>query len=74
MSKPTASEGYAMIAAVALLLAAVINRPPVTLGMAVLGLIAGVFVARQGSLSRAGMLALAGFAAAVAIGAFSLLR
>jgi hypothetical protein len=74
MVKPTASEAYAMFAAAILLLVAIINRPPVTLGVAAAGLIAGAVLARRGPLSRAGMIALAGFAAAGALGAFALLR
>jgi hypothetical protein len=74
MNRFTASEWYAIASVAALLLAAALNRPPLTLALAGVGLVAGAFVARRGPLSRAGIMSMAGFAAAAALAAFTLLR
>jgi hypothetical protein len=70
----TWSEWYAILAAGALLLATLINIPALTLGIAGVGLIAGTVVSRRSPLTRAGMVAMLGFAVAAALAALTLLR
>jgi len=57
-----------------LLFVALLNNAMVTLMIGVVGLVAGFLVARATTLSRAAIVALAGFAAAAALGAVTLLR
>jgi hypothetical protein len=74
MPQVSLSEKYALASAVALLALALLNVPAITLGVALLGLAVGGVVARQTSLRRAGLVAIAGFAAAIAISLAMLIR
>ncbi len=74
MPRPTASEIYAIAAVIALLIAAALNIPALILGIALVGAAIGLFLLRrEPSLTRAGTLALMGFAVAGIFALFSLL-
>jgi type IV secretory pathway VirB3-like protein len=68
------SEKYAIGAALALLVVVIVDNPWLTLIVSVLGLVAGLLVARQGSMRRAAVVALVAFAVSLALGLFTLLR
>jgi hypothetical protein len=73
MPKLTVSEMYASAAVITLLIAAVLNIPAFTLGVALLGLAVGLFLLRRDQpLTRAGLLALMGFAVAGIFALYSL--
>ena len=74
MSKLSLSDKYALGAALALLVLVVLNNPLVMLIVSVFGLVAGFLVARQGSMRRAAMVALAAFAVSLVFGLVALLR
>jgi hypothetical protein len=75
VGKLSLSELYAIAAATLLLLLALVNDPWLMLGVSVVGLVAGLILARKpapegqqttfGSLRRAGVVALIGFAVAL---------
>ena len=68
------SERYAITAAIGLLLLVALNDPVVMLVVSGLGLAAGLIVAWKSDLRRAGVIALAAFAVAGALGIMTLLR
>jgi hypothetical protein len=75
MKKLSLSEIYALAAAILLLLLALVNNAWLMLGVSILGLVAGLIIARKpaaegqegmlGSLRRAGVFGLVGFAVAI---------
>ena len=74
MVKPSISEMYAIASAIALLILVLVNNPVAMLVVSVAGLAGGVFVARQGKVWRLAMVAMAGFAAVLALALVSLWR
>ncbi len=84
MKKLSPSEIYAVVAAVALLLLAYLNNPWLMLGAGSIGLVAGLILSRRpapqgqegvfGSLRRAAVFGLVGFAVAIAFAVIILLR
>lgn len=74
MSLDTWSERYAVAAVLVLLFAVLLNNALVMLAVSLAGLLAGFLVARQGSVRRAAVVAVAGFAVAGAIAVLTLLR
>ena len=84
MGKPSLSELYAIAAAILLLLLALVNAPWLMLGVSIVGLAAGLILARKpapesqqavlGSLRRAGVVALVGFAVALVFSIIILVR
>jgi hypothetical protein len=74
MSIQTWSERYALAAAIALLFLVLLDNAVVTFIVALAGLVAGLLIAWRSSLKRAGVVALAGFAVAIAFAVFVLLR
>jgi len=74
MPRLSASEIYAIAAVTTLLIAAALNIPALTLGVALVGGAIGLFLLRRDQLvARAGTLALLGFAVAGIFALFSLL-
>ena len=74
MPRLTTSEIYAITAVAALLIVAALNIPALTLGIALVGATAGLLLLRrEETLTRAGTLALLGFAVAGIFALFSLL-
>ncbi len=65
MGNLTLSDKYSIGAAIALMLVALVNNTVVMLVVSVLGILAGLWVLRQGEGRRAGYVALGGFAIAV---------
>jgi hypothetical protein len=57
-----------------LLVTAALNIPALSLGIALIGLPAGLLLLRRNSLTRAGMLAIIGFAIAGALAVLALVR
>ena len=74
MARLTATEIYAIVSVVALLVTAALNIPALSLGIALIGLPAGLLLLRRNSLTRAGTLAIIGFAIAGALAVFALIR
>jgi type IV secretory pathway VirB3-like protein len=74
MSNLSLSEKYAIGAALALLVVVIVDNPWLTLVISVLGLVAGLLVARQVSMRRAAIVALVAFAVSLVLGLFTLLR
>ncbi len=84
MKKLSPSEIYAVVAAVALLLLAYLNNPWLMLGAGSIGLVAGLVLSRRpapqgqegvfGSLRRAAVFGLVGFAVAIAFAVIILFR
>ncbi len=74
MSKLSLSEKYAIGAALALLVIVIVDNPWLTLVISVLGLVAGLLVARQGPMRRVAIVALVAFAVSLVLGLFTLLR
>jgi hypothetical protein len=70
----SSSEAYAVVAALALLFLVLLDNAWVMVAVSVVGLAGGLWVARGGTLKRAAMVAVAGFAVALVFGAFALLR
>ena len=68
------SQIYAICAVLLLIVAILVNQPRVTIVVSAAGLIAGVWVVRRGDVQRVAMVAMAGFAAALVMGVFGLLR
>jgi hypothetical protein len=68
------SDKYAIGATLALLVLVIVNNPLVMLIVSVLGLVAGLLVARQGSMRRAAVVALVAFAVSLVFGLVALLR
>lgn len=64
MPNMTLSEKYGLAAAIALMIMVAINSALLMLALSVLGLIAGVWVWRQGEVRRVAFVAFAGFAIA----------
>ena len=52
----------------------IVNQPRLTIIASAVGLVAGAFVLRRGNVQRVAMVAMAGFAAALVMGVFGLLR
>lgn len=74
MKNLSLSEKYALAAVILLAVMIGVNRPFVTISLAVVGLAAGIWVARRGQLRRAAILALVGFALSLLFAAVALLR
>jgi len=74
MARLSSSEKYALISVVALLAAAILNIPALTLSIALVGLPVGLFLLRREALTRAGVLAIAGFTVAGLLALFALIR
>ena len=68
------SDKYAIGATLALLMLVIVNNPLIMLIVSVLGLVAGLLVARQGSMRRAAVVALVAFAVSLVFGLVALLR
>ena len=52
----------------------IVNQPRLTIIVSAVGLVTGAFVLRRGNVQRVAMVAMAGFAAALIMGVFGLLR
>jgi len=65
---------YAIGAVVLLAVAVIVNQPRLTISASAVGLVTGAFVLRRGNVQRVAMVAMAGFAAALVMGVFGLLR
>jgi hypothetical protein len=74
MARLTLSEMYPIASVVALFIASALNVPTLTLGVALIGLSAGLFLLQRNALTRAGMLGIMGFAVAGALALYALLR
>jgi hypothetical protein len=74
VSRLTPSEGYALAAALALLVLTWLDNAVLMLIGAALGLAAGVWVARRGEVRRAAYFAMAGCAVAAVFAGFVLMR
>ena len=84
VDKRSPSDLYAVAAAISLLFLAILNNPWVMLAVSVVGFIAGLVIARlpapegqdgrPGSLRRAGMFGLVGFAVAAVLASIILIR
>jgi hypothetical protein len=72
--KLSASQIYAIGAVVLLAAVVIVNQPRLTIIASAVGLVAGAFVLRRGNVERVAMVAMAGFAAALVMGVFGLLR
>ena len=70
----SASQIYAIGAVVLLAVVVIVNQPRLTIIASAVGLVAGAFVLRRGNVQRVAMVAMAGFAAALVMGVFGLLR
>jgi hypothetical protein len=68
------SQIYAIGAVVLLAAVVIVNQPRLTITASAVGLVAGAFVLRRGNVQRVAMVAMAGFAAALVMGVFGLLR
>jgi|WetSurMetagenome_2_1015567.scaffolds.fasta_scaffold31450_2 hypothetical protein len=68
------SHNYPVGAIVLLTVAVLVNQPIVTIVISVIGLVAGVWVLRQGNVQRVTVVAMVGFVAALGMAVFSLLR
>ena len=68
------SQIYAIGAVVLLAVVVIVNQPRLTIIASAVGLVAGAFVLRRGNVQRVAMVAMAGFAAALVMGVFGLLR
>lgn len=74
MTPASWSERYALGAALLLLAVVLLNNALLMLLAAIVGLAAGAWVAWQGEVRRAAMVAMAGFAAVLVFAVFTLLR
>ena len=72
--KLSVSQIYAIGAVALLVVVIIVNQPRLTIIASAVGLIAGAFVLRRGNVQRVAMVAMAGFAAALVMGVFGLLR
>ena len=72
--KLSASQIYAIGAVALLVVVVIVNQPRLTIIASAVGLVAGAFVLRRGNVQRVAMVAMAGFAAALVMGVFGLLR
>ena len=68
------SQIYAIGAVVLLAVVVIVNQPRLTIIASAVGLVTGAFVLRRGNVQRVAMVAMAGFAAALVMGVFGLLR
>jgi hypothetical protein len=68
------SQIYAIGAAALLAVVVIVNQPRLTVIASAVGLVAGAFVLRRGNVQRVALVAMAGFAAALVMGVFGLLR
>jgi hypothetical protein len=74
MDRLSLSETYAIAAAIVLLFLVALNHAVVMLVVSLFGLAAGVLVARRGQMRRSAIVAVAGFAAALAFAVVMVLR
>jgi uncharacterized membrane protein YozB (DUF420 family) len=74
MRSQSFSHNYPVGAIVLLAVAVLVNQPVVTIVISVIGLVAGVWVLRQGNVQRVTAVAMVGFVAALGMAVFSLLR
>lgn len=74
MSKLVLSEKYGIAAAIGLLLLTALNSATLMLVGSILGLVAGIWVIRQGDARRVAAVALAGFAVAAVFAIIGLVR
>ena len=72
--KLSASQIYAIGAVVLLAVVVIVNQPRLTIIASAAGLVVGAFVLRRGNVQRVALVAMAGFAAALVMGVFGLLR
>ena len=72
--KLSASQIYAIGAVALLVVVVIVNQPRLTVIASAVGLVTGAFVLRRGNVQRVAMVAMAGFAAALVMGVFGLLR
>ena len=72
--KLSVSQIYAIGAVVLLTVVVIVNQPRLTIIASAVGLVTGAFVLRRGNVQRVAMVAMAGFAAALVMGVFGLLR
>ena len=72
--KLSASQIYAIGAVALLAVVVIVNQPRLTIIASAVGLVAGTFVLRRGDVRRVAMVAMVGFAAALVMGVFGLLR
>ena len=72
--KLSVSQIYAIGAVALLVVVVIVNQPRFTIIASAVGLVAGAFVLRRGNVQRVAMVAMAGFAAALVMGVFGLLR
>jgi len=70
----SASQIYAIGAVVLLAVVVIVNQPRLTIIASAAGLVVGAFVLRRGNVQRVAWVAMAGFAAALVMGVFGLLR
>ena len=68
------SQIYAIGAVALLVVVVIVNQPRLTIIASAVGLVTGAFVLRRGNVQRVAMVAMAGFAAALVMGVFGLLR
>ncbi len=68
------SQIYAIGAVVLLAVVVIVNQPRLTIIASAVALVIGAFVLRRGNVQRVAMVAMAGFAAALVMGVFGLLR
>lgn len=74
MSKLVLSEKYGVAAAIALLFLTMLNSAVLMLVVSLVGLIAGIWVIRQGEARRVAFVALAGFVVAALFAVVGLVR
>jgi len=72
--KLSASQIYAIGAVALLVVVVIVNQPRLTIIASAVGLVTGAFVLRRGNVQRVAIVAMAGFAAALVMGVFGLLR
>ena len=72
--KLSVSQVYAIGAVALLVVVVIVNQPRLTIIASAVGLVTGAFVLRRGNVQRVAMVAMAGFAAALVMGVFGLLR
>ncbi len=74
MGNLSVSDKYSIAAVIALMIMVIVNNAVLMLALAVLGIIAGFWVFRQGEVRRAGFVAFAGFAIAAVFAVMTLVR
>ncbi|OIO98459.1 MAG: hypothetical protein AUK03_01325 [Anaerolineae bacterium CG2_30_64_16] len=73
-ARPSPAQAYAIAAAILLLFLVMLNNAVAMLVVSIIGLAAGLLIARRGEMGRPAVIAMAGFAAALAFAVVMLLR